>query len=753
MSQLFGEELLETLSYERSKAWSSFFKNCLEKDDGKEIEFSQLDELFQPEDESKNDVIAEAKEDNVEDDLNKSTQCLTNTELTLLLCRGGQNQLLRQTLPIMEEHERKWKQAGLVRILNTFDAEKIEQHVGGWLRRHNNSTANKQSNSTEPTTSTPLKRVYSSSHSNESDAESMHSMDTARYIRASRKRNVSTGTKSSSSLTTIKMYRTLPRKRAELREKYACQADELHEEQEHRHHMQSLLHRRHQLHRRIREQAVSRQRHHYHSVTSVSFNGQQRRKKLRKRRYTSLAAASASSSSSEDCDCGAAGCSCRRRCCSNRSYHIYSYQSECHCLPTTWLKSSRAKWIKRKTAPAFEQQPVPNKMCRRENDSSENSPIESKPANSRSPESIGKHCKKQLPLREVSASFSSKDKLKRRAEEQSDSSENCINVSRRVKQKCKQQVIESDDSMTEAAHLPVQESMFAARSPASERSQSDSSEDFLSVSRSVKRKCKHSKQKLQVRESEDSKTEAALHQPQDSMSSAGSPACEESQSDCSKNLTTRRMKRRHHLQLTDSNANVDMTELDHITDLRGDSSNESIIASSSKKHSKSLQQIRDSDVEQQRGFAITAKGILLHKPAAAEPEHALNSTGNENEFVLKRGFAITAKGILLHKPEAAEPEHALNSTGNENEFVLTKDVLSPIIGRRKASRFMKYHIGGRSYDGSRHIYYRPSAMILAKLKDGAVPGDSHPSSCSESSEEADVFEMFGRYGSIAASNS
>ncbi|XP_062123863.1 uncharacterized protein LOC133837203 [Drosophila sulfurigaster albostrigata] len=895
MSQSFGEELLGNLSYERSKTWSSFFKNCLDKDDGNEFEFEELGELFQSEDEAdNNDGIEEAKECEVKDDFNKSTQSLTNTELTLLLCHGDQSEILSQTLPIMEEHERKWKQAGLDRILNTFDADKIEEHVGGWLRRHKSSFANC---STGAPAATPAKRmgeVYTSSRSNDSDGESMHSMDTARYIRDSRKRNIST--KSSTSLTTIKMYRTLPCKRAELRAKYACQADDLLEEQQHRRHMQALSQRR--IH-------YSTHRGHCHSFTSVTFNGQQRRKMFRKRRYTSLVAAAASSSSSSD------ECECRKRCC---SYRIYRYHSECHCrgqdcLPAPWMRGSGTMWTKRKTS-----SPVPNKMCRLENEELEDdclsSPTELTP---RYPASIKKRG-------DVSA-FSSqeqalqlrlpKSQSKRKISEDYNSiSENPINVSTKFEKSEQSQIrslhtasslninqsakatIFSPISQTDNEEIDSSENLINMKkkseqtqirslhtasslninqsakptifSPISQtdNEESDSSEKLLSMSRRLqkrkqstpeqtnfnspnvnmttrsrastsqqimvdlqsagsgssinvrsrtkvkrkqlqrslqviefdattsslpnqlqvmgamsstrssaakqenvsygKKKCKqisiqeeinsnslnsslhanadaaarNSKfdiRDLQSDSSEDSsymrrRTRERQDQSQrnseirdynEAMSTKGTPATKQ-QSDISDNILngSQRREEKGMDELTNSNspihANTDLLTR-HPTpkfiELLSDSSEDSInVSIRRRKHSKSQQQVLDLVSEPQTAFVVTEKGILLHKPEAD-----MNSSEN--------GY---------------------------DKFVLTANILSPIIGRRKASRFMKYHIGTCNYDARLHIYYRPSAKILAKLKGSALPGYLDSSSCSESE---DVFEMFGRYGSIIESNS
>ncbi|EDW67756.1 uncharacterized protein cal1 [Drosophila virilis] len=336
MSQiLVDEEALETLTYERSKIWSNFLKRCEENEEGEEIELNQIEELYKNQDEESIGGIEEAEEDDVENDINNTTACMSKAELTLMLCSGDNKEILNQTLPIVEEHVRKWKAAGLDRILNTFDAQKIEQHVGDWLRRHNSAYGDKTLLQMSPE-KTYHKRCkdhsYSPDVSNESETESMHSVDTARYIRASRKRTASTVTKCSSPMTTIKMYRTVPRKRDELRAKYGC--NEYNEEQEHRHHMQALRHRRDQMHRRNRERELiyhASPRHYPYGV-AASFHGQQRRKQLRKRRDSSPLFPSSSSSEDEfghtRCDCSA----CVRRAfsktthpyCAYRSYHSHS---------------------------------------------------------------------------------------------------------------------------------------------------------------------------------------------------------------------------------------------------------------------------------------------------------------------------------------------------------------------------------------------------------------------------------------------
>lgn len=307
------------------------FQSYSEKDDGREIDVSELEEIFEDEDEDEDDSVQtkeEAEESDAEDDINNTTQCMTKAELTLMLCSGDNKEILDRTMPIVEEHERKWKEAGLDRILNTFDAEKIEQHVGEWLRRHNSAYGDRTLlQATPPKTCHKRAQMYNSSSSENSDDDSMESVETARYIRDSRKRTVESSVAKcrSSPMTKIKMYRTLPRKRAELRAKYAC-----HEfNEEHRHHMQTLIQRRKQCHRRQRERDLiyhTSPRHYPYSATST-FNGQQLRKCRNLSRVSFLSSSSEDEHARSRCPCSP----CARSVISKTAYPYYrSYHSHSH---------------------------------------------------------------------------------------------------------------------------------------------------------------------------------------------------------------------------------------------------------------------------------------------------------------------------------------------------------------------------------------------------------------------------------------
>ncbi|XP_070137721.1 peptidyl-prolyl cis-trans isomerase G [Drosophila bipectinata] len=336
MSQaLVNEETLENLTFQRSKKWASHLKHLESIDDGEELDASDFEDLFQDEgeDPGSNDSEAEAVEDNNDPEANVDignihnvTANMSAAELTLMLCAGENNEakaemeeILNQTIPIVQEHKRKWKEAGLDRILDTFDENQIEKHVGEWMQRHNSvyikATEQKRESIPLKYHRYPYERKPRWSDHDQSDNESLHSIDTARYIRQSRR----CMTNKLPNLTTIKMYRKHSHKRDELRAKYAYD-----DEQEHRHHMQTLLHRRREKKRHL-AYLTSSPRHCRLSVTVGGHHS--RRKHLSKRRADSSLF---DSSSSDEDDHSFGGCDCRncRRqyALSRSSYQCCSYR-------------------------------------------------------------------------------------------------------------------------------------------------------------------------------------------------------------------------------------------------------------------------------------------------------------------------------------------------------------------------------------------------------------------------------------------
>ncbi|KAH8383595.1 hypothetical protein KR009_009528 [Drosophila setifemur] len=318
---LVDEEMLEDLTFKRSKRWASHLKEIDAMDDGAELDLREFDELFKNESEDPEAEEAEEapKEDEKLDMSNFHTTTTVNmstAELTLMLCGGEDKEakaeleeILNQTMPVVQEHRRKWKEAGLDRILDTFDEQQIEEHVGQWMR-HNNSVYLQEAGPPPK-----FHRHPRWSDPDPSDSESLHSVDTARYIRQSRRCNVALSNKFSSNLTTIKMYRKHSHKRDELRAKYGYE-----DEQEHRHHMQALLHRRREKERQLAYMAASPRHCHL-----AAGGHHPRRKHLRKRRADSTLFDSFSSEDEERCECR----SCRRHLALSRSaYQCCPYSRE-----------------------------------------------------------------------------------------------------------------------------------------------------------------------------------------------------------------------------------------------------------------------------------------------------------------------------------------------------------------------------------------------------------------------------------------
>lgn len=125
---------------------------------------------------------------------------------------------VNQTLPIVSEHNRQMKESGLEQILNTFDTQKIEEKVGNWLK--NVSMAKESCNELHNTTAVLPKGGKTMDA--ETDLDSLHSGETARYIRSSRPRRVKSV---SSSTMMIKTYCRVESTRKKLHEKYGCHQD------------------------------------------------------------------------------------------------------------------------------------------------------------------------------------------------------------------------------------------------------------------------------------------------------------------------------------------------------------------------------------------------------------------------------------------------------------------------------------------------------------------------------------------------
>ncbi|KAH8414345.1 hypothetical protein KR215_003579, partial [Drosophila sulfurigaster] len=282
---------------------------------GDEVDVSLFESIFddpgtEEQDEESMMEFEEAEEDDVEDDIN-TTHCMTKAQLTQMLTSGSNKEILDQTMPIVEEHRRKWKEAGLDRILNTFDAHQIEEHVGGWMRRNNSCYI-------EPSPKASALSEYYKRHELGESEEEEETEQTVLYMRNSCKRSASKKCQKSPR-TAVKMYRTLPPMRSERRAQYA--AWQLSEEQQQRKHMRSMIQQSKERHRRQRERELIFHTSPRHYSCSMVH-------KMRKHRdYSRLLPASASSEEEMEnslCEC--------ESCNSTTAAHSYysSYRNNYH---------------------------------------------------------------------------------------------------------------------------------------------------------------------------------------------------------------------------------------------------------------------------------------------------------------------------------------------------------------------------------------------------------------------------------------
>ncbi|XP_073817990.1 chromosome alignment defect 1 [Musca autumnalis] len=378
-SKVIDLERLQQLSYERSKLWATFLDNIHESENQCEIPLENIEEYIGDDPaEEDDDALAsmedEAYDDNVDPealrDITNSTRLSLmvggNNKSTLLAdssCNGGvKNDLigmLNETLPVINEHNRHMRETGFDRILNTFDAKKIEEKVGGWLKRHNSlcgaganegdNTINNNNNDKRkdlhchvknkraveqqqrlPVPYMPFNSYHQPDDESDSDT-SFNSGETARYIKSSRSANIKN---SASTTMMIKTYRMVKSTRQALREKYGYEPEGFADS-----HLNELRLRRRlakesaALHHHFNDIHLSSRSHkkslyhHYVTPTTTHTNIHSRRKVLRKR-TTSNSFSSTMEDTSSDSDnyYDERARSSRRKyrtCCSERHYAKY----------------------------------------------------------------------------------------------------------------------------------------------------------------------------------------------------------------------------------------------------------------------------------------------------------------------------------------------------------------------------------------------------------------------------------------------
>ncbi|TDG49963.1 hypothetical protein AWZ03_003473 [Drosophila navojoa] len=806
---LVDEESLETLTYERSKLWSNFLKRCENMEDGEEINVSDIEEIYKNNDEESIADVEEAVEDVVDEaeEVHNTTAFMSKAELTLMICSGDNKEILDQTLPIVQEHVRKWKAAGLDRILNTFDEQKIEQHVGDWLRRHNSAYGDK--------TLQPLSQakqchrrfkandhVFSPAASSDSETESMHSVDTARYIRASRKRTVSTATKCSSPMTTIKMYRTLPRMRDELRAKYSC--NEYNEDQEHRHHMLALRHRRDQLHRCNRERERERDRgrereiiyhptpRHYPYRVASSFHGQQRRKQLRKRRDSSPHFPSTSSSEDESahsrCNCNA----CMRRVfsmsshpyCGYRSYQSHSLYHHQRLEMGSSTSHSTFKHSVRhlRRQHSFEDDLRPRllesecKCCNKDrlcsnvvhiaNSSTEEWLVE----NRSSPDLVNLKAQTQTPTSsriKTNSTLESKmapavEHIGVLAEETDEDTEegvleNKINTDKEhlAKDKPKRKRLDkaSKSIKNEMSEEPVKTKNERSTKSSKLKGNQLKGQKKKAVKLGKKGPAAEKKRKSTVASSTAGKARRKLKNEVKRTSEESENSDEDFKLAIALSKQTFLSDQKKSMQNADTKMEEDSDSSSKFPE-QSTFNNNSVACNSTAvsidtacAHSmKNLKMQPTNDVAN----TISLMQTVEISDSDGDCTIVTSTTGCEAAAAVAKpagdvpqpptDIKPTKKGYLLYRP--ADRSQNCNS-GN---FTLTEHTLVPIIGQNKARKFLKYYTGARSFDNRYSVYYRPTVKMANALSAGAKSVGYMSSSSSGS--DSDIFDRLHRYGDV-----
>ncbi|XP_054726588.1 uncharacterized protein LOC129236306 [Anastrepha obliqua] len=176
-NSVISEDMLENLTFTRSTWWSEFFESFSVREEGEIYDVEEIDEQFLDDslDEEQMEYCEGAEEDDAPEDIehNSLLKAITLNEKISFVESSEIQDILNATLPVLEEHERKWKNAGLQSILNTFDSVRIKKEVGGWMRRNHSAT---------------ITDVES-----DSSTDSSISWDTGNYIRTTKKMHMKSG--------------------------------------------------------------------------------------------------------------------------------------------------------------------------------------------------------------------------------------------------------------------------------------------------------------------------------------------------------------------------------------------------------------------------------------------------------------------------------------------------------------------------------------------------------------------------------
>ncbi|XP_037946694.1 uveal autoantigen with coiled-coil domains and ankyrin repeats protein [Teleopsis dalmanni] len=314
---------LERSNFERVLEWSQFFDKYSKVRDSEEILLENLEDHIDQDVTGEFEEAEEEPEENLQDIANLSGSSCNNTianinrfialnpnlplePINRKVGNGSYDidsddddiqKLLNETVPIVIEHKRRLKESGIDRILDTFDAQKIEKELDKWLLRNhnaNNSLINKTDDLKYTAPYTTGFNDHKFNESYESDEDSMHSVDTARYILSNQKRHGGKKQKFGSmctTTTTIKTYCLLKSKRDALNRKYKTYPEHYED------HIKDILDRR-----CLSQIRTKRSDSKQFGVCAESHNIIKRRKYLRKRltdHHNSMHTDSTDSSSSD----------------------------------------------------------------------------------------------------------------------------------------------------------------------------------------------------------------------------------------------------------------------------------------------------------------------------------------------------------------------------------------------------------------------------------------------------------------------
>ncbi|XP_053946394.1 uncharacterized protein LOC128855479 [Anastrepha ludens] len=176
-NSVISEDMLENLTFTRSTWWSEFFESFSVREEGEIYDVEEIDETFLDDslDEEQMEYCEGAEEDDAPEDIEHHSllKAITLNEKISFVESSEIQDILNATLPVLEEHERKWKNAGLQSILNTFDSVRIKKEVGGWMRRNHSVTTTEVES--------------------DSSTDSSISFDTGNYIRTTKKMHMKSG--------------------------------------------------------------------------------------------------------------------------------------------------------------------------------------------------------------------------------------------------------------------------------------------------------------------------------------------------------------------------------------------------------------------------------------------------------------------------------------------------------------------------------------------------------------------------------